>query len=133
MESSSCQTNQPLIPISSLIHNPSSPMDPIAHVEKQVKAVFDDLVAMGALQETNQMDIKSLLNPVGESHILTEASDVEIYQAVINAVDAHKNMVGMMSTTTFPLSLVQTNMMSSRQFQLSIDILMTRMTPFHAR
>ena len=44
------------------------------------------------LQKTNQMDIESLLNPVGESHILTEASDIEIYQAVIDAVDACENM-----------------------------------------
>ena len=31
------------------------------------------------------MDIESLLNPADESHILTETSDEEIYQAVIGA------------------------------------------------
>ena len=42
----------------------------------------------GALQKTNQMDIESLLNPAGRFHILTETSDIEIYQAVINAINA---------------------------------------------
>jgi hypothetical protein len=38
------------------------------------------------------MDIKSLLNPDGESHILTETSDVKIYQVVMDAIEAHKNI-----------------------------------------
>ena len=40
------------------------------------------------------MDIKALLNPEGESHwhILTETSDREIYEAVINAIEACENM-----------------------------------------
>jgi hypothetical protein len=52
MDSSSTCTNQPLIPISTLLDHPSSQMDSVTHAEKQVKAALDDLVATGALQET---------------------------------------------------------------------------------
>ena len=92
VDSSLSSANQPSIPISSLLHNPSSQMDPIAHAERQVEAALDDLVATGALQKKNRMDIESLLNPDGESHILTETSDVEIYQAVMDAVEARENI-----------------------------------------
>ena len=37
------------------------------------------------------MDIGSLINPAGESHVLTEASDADIYQAVTEAFEAHEN------------------------------------------
>jgi len=53
IDSSLSSANQPSIPVSSLLHNPSSQMDPIAHAERQVEAVLDDLVAMGALQKKN--------------------------------------------------------------------------------
>jgi DDE superfamily endonuclease len=85
IDSSSTCTNQPSIPISTLLDHPSSQMDSVTHAEKQVEAALNDLVATGALQETNRMDIDSLLNPVGKSHDLTETSDDEIYQAVIDA------------------------------------------------
>ena len=88
----SIRTNHPLIPISSLLNHSSSQTDPVAHAERQVEAALDDLVATGALQKTNRMDIESLLNPVGESHVLTETSDIEIYQAVIDAIDARANI-----------------------------------------
>jgi len=78
----------PSVPIASLIHDPPSQMDPIAQAEKQVETALDELVATGALQTRNRMDIESLLNPAGESQILTETSDMEIYQAVIDAIDA---------------------------------------------
>lgn len=67
-------------------------MDPIRNVEKEVEAMLDDLVATGALQDGNRMDIESLLNPLGESQTLTEASDKEIYQAVMDARVAHDNL-----------------------------------------
>jgi hypothetical protein len=67
-------------------------MDSVTHTEKQVEAALDDLVVTGALQETNRMDIDLLLNPVGKSHDLTETSDDEIYQAVINAINARANI-----------------------------------------
>jgi len=38
------------------------------------------------------MDIGSLLNPAGKSHVLTEATDADIYQAVIDAIEACKNI-----------------------------------------
>ena len=38
------------------------------------------------------MDIGSLLNPAGESHVLTEASDADIYQAVTEAFEACENL-----------------------------------------
>ncbi|KAH9029262.1 hypothetical protein EDB85DRAFT_1867292 [Lactarius pseudohatsudake] len=38
------------------------------------------------------MDIGSLLNPAGESYVLTEATDVDIYQAVMDAVEARENI-----------------------------------------
>jgi hypothetical protein len=85
-DSLSTLTNSPQIPISSLLN------DPIPCAEMQVETALDDLVATGALQETNRMDIESLLNPLSESQILTETSDAEIYQAVMDAVHACENM-----------------------------------------
>jgi hypothetical protein len=38
------------------------------------------------------MDIDSLLNPLGESLVLTEVSDKEIYQAVIDTIAARDNL-----------------------------------------
>ena len=85
--------SQPLIPITSLLNDPSkSQANPATHTEQQVEAALDDLVATGALQTKNQMDVKSLLNPAGKSQILMEASDKEIYQAVINSIVAHENI-----------------------------------------
>lgn len=67
-------------------------MDPVAHAERQVKIALDDLVQTGTLQESNDMDIESLLNPAGKSQVLMEASDHEIYQAVMDAIDAHEDV-----------------------------------------
>jgi hypothetical protein len=83
---------QPSILVSSLNNPSSNSMDPIAHAEKQVKIALNDLVQMGTLQESNHMDIKSLLNPAGESQVLMEMSDREIYQAVMDAINAHENV-----------------------------------------
>ena len=85
-------TTVPSIPISSLLHNSPVQTDPVAHVERQVEHALDELVAMGALQARNRMDIKALLNPAGESHVLTETSDEEIYQAVIDSISARENI-----------------------------------------
>ena len=38
------------------------------------------------------MDIESLLNPTGESHVLPEMSDCEIYQVVMDAINARENI-----------------------------------------
>ena len=80
------------IPISTLVHDSTSQMDPITHVEKQVEFALDDLVSRGVLQQQNRMDIKTLLNPHGESYVLTEANDEDIYHAVIDAMGARKMM-----------------------------------------
>ena len=80
-----------IIPVSSLLQK-SSQMNPAAEAERQVEAALDDLVATGALQKTNRMDIEALLNPEGESQILTEASDKEIYQSVMDAIKARENI-----------------------------------------
>lgn len=81
---------QPSIPIASLLSTEID--DPIVQVEKQVEVALDDLVSTGALQPKNRMDIESLLNPIGESQVLTETSDKEIYQAVIDAIEARDAM-----------------------------------------
>ncbi|PPQ83060.1 hypothetical protein CVT25_005219 [Psilocybe cyanescens] len=67
-------------------------MDPVVRAEKQVEVALEELVATGALQRSNRMDIESLLNPEGESNISAESSDKEIYQAVIDARAAHENL-----------------------------------------
>jgi hypothetical protein len=65
--------------------------DPVAEAEKQVEAALDDLINRGALQACNHMDIKHLLNP-GESQVMTEASDEEIFQSVMDAIEARENI-----------------------------------------
>ena len=84
---SSSQPSQPIIPVASLLNS-----DPILAAEAAVNRALDGLVATGALQKTNRMDIESLLNPVGESHNLMETSDREIYKAVMEATDARETM-----------------------------------------
>ncbi len=86
-------TANPSIPVSSLLYNDVlSQMNPVVHAERQVEVALDELIATGALQKMNQMEIESLLNPEGESQILTEISNEEIYQVVMDALEAHKNM-----------------------------------------
>jgi hypothetical protein len=53
LTSTSSRTTQPSIPISSLVHDTSSQMDPIVEAERQVQIALDDLVATGALQTQN--------------------------------------------------------------------------------
>ena len=85
-------STQPSIPIPSLLHDSLVQMDPVAHAEREVEEALDDLVATRVLHTGNRMDIKSLLNPTGKSHILTETSDQEIYKAIINAITACENI-----------------------------------------
>lgn len=89
--SSSSPAAQPSIPISALLSNPTE-TDPVCQAEKEVETALEELVATGALQRVNRMDIESLLNPAGESLVLTEASDQEIYQAVIDAAAAREKL-----------------------------------------
>ena len=58
--SSSSTQAQLSIPIPSLLTSGSESLaDPAVEVEKQVEAALDDLVAKGALQTCNHMDIKT--------------------------------------------------------------------------
>jgi hypothetical protein len=86
ISSSGSSATRPSIPISLLLTNPA------AGAMKQVEAALDNLVATGALQARDRMDIASLLNPDGESQVLTETSDDEIYQSVIDAIKARENL-----------------------------------------
>ena len=83
---------EPSILISTILQDPDIQIDSIAYVERQVELVLDELVLRGALQKVNQMDIGSLLNSAGESHVLTDASDADIYQAVTEAFEACENL-----------------------------------------
>ena len=76
----------PSIPVASLLHTEPVP------IETQVQNALDELVATGALQPHNRMDIESLLNPVNESDVMDESTDQEIYEAVMSAVKACDNM-----------------------------------------
>jgi hypothetical protein len=91
-EAFSSHISEPTIPISALLHDSDIQTDPIAYVERQVELALDKLVLRGTLQKGNRMDIGSLLNLAGESHVLTEASDSDIYQAVTEAFEACKNL-----------------------------------------
>ena len=122
------RTIQPVIPVSSLLQleNPSLEMNPVAQAERQVEAALDDLVATGALQKKNRMDIEALLNPEGESLNMMETSDREIYQLNIKQLLMRSKHVtrrtSMTLKTSFPRPLVQLIVMSSRQFQPSVAI-----------
>jgi len=82
---------QPSIPISSLILHPAHHKDPIGQVENAIAAALDDLVATGALQARNRMDIENLLNPVEESQNMQETSDKGIFDAVMECKKAREN------------------------------------------
>jgi hypothetical protein len=66
--------------------------DPIDNAKSSVHTALNDLISTGALQACNQMDIESLLNPAGKSQVMTETLDNEIYQAVMDSVEAHKDL-----------------------------------------
>ena len=84
---SSSQSSQPIIPVTSLLNS-----NPVLAAESVVNHALDVFIATRALQKTNHMDIESLLNPVGESHILTETSDREIFKAVMETTEAHETI-----------------------------------------
>ena len=71
------------------------------------------------------MDIEALLNPEGESHILTETSDEEIYQAVMEAIEARANIEingGDDINGGISLTLTQLTTTRSRHHRPSVDI-----------
>lgn len=81
-------SSQPLITVLALLINGTTEKA----AEKQVEAALDELVFTGALQKANHMNVDSLLNPPGESLVLTEVSDKEIYRAVVDVIAAHDKM-----------------------------------------
>lgn len=89
---SSSPTNQPSIPISSLLDDTGTNESCVVAAEQEVEAALDNLITTGALQMTNRMDLEALLNPEGESEVMTETSDLEIFKAVMEAVEARENI-----------------------------------------
>ena len=75
----------PSLPISSLIHTTETLNDPCSQAEKRITEALDELEATGALQRSNRMDLAELLNPAVEAHDLFEATDEDIFQAVMDA------------------------------------------------
>ncbi|KAF9223569.1 DDE-domain-containing protein [Gyrodon lividus] len=79
---------QPFISISSLIHTADScgSNNPgIVQAKNAVHDALDDLQATGALQWSNQMDVAELLNPTAKTYNIFDATDDDIYQAVMDA------------------------------------------------
>ena len=76
---------QPSVPISALIHTMETHDNSIAWAETLVQGVLDDLEKTGALQPLNWMSITEFLNPAAEMHDLVEATENDIYEAVMDA------------------------------------------------
>ena len=73
----------PTIPITSLLHPPSSDPDPIVAIEDELRSTLDDLEDTGLLQRKHRMDIEALLNPPEESQMVEATTDEEICRAVL--------------------------------------------------
>lgn len=73
---------QPTPPPSSLIHPQE---DSVTIAENQVVALLDELENIGALQRSNRMELEEILNPPGEAHGIEEATDEDIFNAVMEA------------------------------------------------
>ena len=71
------------IPISSLICGQNTVQDPVSEAERELSNALDDLESTGALQPSNRMSIKSLLNPPGESSTMDKTTDLDIFHAVM--------------------------------------------------
>ena len=71
------------IPISSLICGQNTVQDPVSEAERELSNALDDLESTGALQPSNRMSIKSLLNPPGESSTVDKTTDLDIFHAVM--------------------------------------------------
>jgi hypothetical protein len=73
---------QPTQPPSSLIQPQE---DPVTIAENRVVALLDELENIGALQRSNRMELDEILNPPGEAHGIDEATDEDIFNAVMEA------------------------------------------------
>ena len=56
----------------------------LCNTERLVNIALDDLEATGALQCSNRMDIAELLHPTAETHNISEATDEDIFGAVMD-------------------------------------------------
>jgi len=75
------------LPISSLVHpSDSAPQaDPVLQAEALVQSTLNKLESTGALQRSNRMDLVELLNPAVEAHMFSDATDKDIFNAVLEA------------------------------------------------
>lgn len=83
---------QPALPISSLIHTTETHDTSVARSESLVRDALDDLEARGVLQPSNRMDIAEFLDPAMEAHDFFEATDEDIYEAVMDAKAARDGL-----------------------------------------
>ncbi|KAG6377548.1 hypothetical protein JVT61DRAFT_15363 [Boletus reticuloceps] len=58
--------------------------DPTLQAETLVEAALDNLESTGALQHSNRMTISELLNLAIEAHNIFDATDEDIYEAVMD-------------------------------------------------
>lgn len=82
----------PSLHISSLLDDAINPVTELA--ERLVSTALDDLEATRALQHSNPMDIAELLNPAAETHNVFDASDEDIFGAVMDAEKARESAKG---------------------------------------
>jgi hypothetical protein len=82
---SSSSSLPPTILILSLTNVEDCVEDPVSEAERELANALDDLEATGALQPSNWMSIKTLLNPPAKSCTMDETTDFEIFQAVMEA------------------------------------------------
>jgi hypothetical protein len=54
-------------------------------VKRQVEEALDGLVSTGALQMSNHMRIKNLLNPAAKRILIDNTADKDIYEAIMKS------------------------------------------------
>ncbi|KAH0840367.1 hypothetical protein J3R83DRAFT_1390, partial [Lanmaoa asiatica] len=84
----------PALPVSSLVHPTEIQSDnnPGTEAAEQLLVeALDQLEATEVLQRLNRMSIKELLNPVAELNNVFDASDEDIYDAVMDAQAARES------------------------------------------
>ena len=60
--------------------------------EQAVERALDALEGRGVLQRKNRLTLQDLLNPASESSILDQGSDKEIFDSVMQAIEARENI-----------------------------------------
>ena len=69
--------------------------DPVAspNAETILQTALDDLQSTGTLQQSNRMSITELLNPVTETTNVFDATDEDIFWAVVDVKELQESMV----------------------------------------